>query len=104
MPSTIVVAGALANKPLSGGEAWVRLSWVLGLRRLGYEVVFVEQIEAPLDTEENRRYFRDVVGAHGLDGRAALVHGEGPGTDGLEWDALLEAVSGAELLVNISGH
>ena len=31
----IVVAGALAAKPGNGGEAWVRLSWVLGLRRLG---------------------------------------------------------------------
>ena len=27
-----IVSGALANKPRNGGEAWVRLSWVLGLR------------------------------------------------------------------------
>ena len=29
---TVVVAGALANKPGSGGEAWVRMSWVRGPR------------------------------------------------------------------------
>src|SRR5688500_9319852 len=43
---TIVVGGAVANKPLNGGEAWVRLSWVRGLRRLGFRVVLVEQIAA----------------------------------------------------------
>ena len=42
--AVLIVAGALANKPLNGGEAWVRLNWVLGLRRLGHEVYFVEQI------------------------------------------------------------
>jgi hypothetical protein len=38
----ILVSGAVANKPRSGGEAWVRLSWLRGLRRLGHEVCFVE--------------------------------------------------------------
>ena len=43
---TVMVGGAVANKYLNGGEAWVRLSWVLGLARLGYDVCFVEQIAA----------------------------------------------------------
>ena len=42
--TTALVAGALANKPLNGGEAWVRLSWVRGLQRLGLTVYLVEQI------------------------------------------------------------
>ena len=42
---TLVVSGAIANKHLNGGEAWVRLSWILGLRRLGFDVWFVEQID-----------------------------------------------------------
>ena len=44
--ATVVVAGAIANKHRNGGEAWVRLSWVEGLERLGCRVVFVEQIGA----------------------------------------------------------
>jgi hypothetical protein len=40
----IVVSGALANKPGNGGDAWTRLSWTLGFKRLGHEVYFVEQI------------------------------------------------------------
>ena len=104
MSGVILVAGALANKPLSGGEAWVRMSWALGLRRLGYEVVFVEQVAAPMDTPANRDYFREVVAAHGLAERSALVRGEGAATDGMPWDELLETASRADLLVNISGH
>jgi hypothetical protein len=30
-----VVAGAVAIKLANGGEAWVRLSWALGFRKLG---------------------------------------------------------------------
>src|SRR5438105_4320878 len=44
----VVVAGALANKPGNGGAAWTRLSYVLGLRRLGFDAFFIEQI-APDD-------------------------------------------------------
>ena len=40
---TCIVAGALANKPYNGGESWVRLSWILGLRRLGFAVHVIEQ-------------------------------------------------------------
>ena len=40
----ILIAGALANKPGNGGGAWERLSWVIGLLRLGFEVYFVEQM------------------------------------------------------------
>jgi hypothetical protein len=40
----IVVSGAIANKLHQGGSAWVRLSYLLGLRRLGHRVHFVEQI------------------------------------------------------------
>ena len=43
--SLIVVSGAIANKLHQGGEAWVRLSYLLGLRRLGFEIHFLEQID-----------------------------------------------------------
>jgi hypothetical protein len=104
--ATIVVGGALANKPLSGGEAWVRLSWVLGLRRLGFDVVLLEQLPAGSWKESNlhRSYFREVVAAFGLQDSAALIDGEGPVTEGLGWQEILDAAGEAQLLVNISGH
>lgn len=103
---TIAVAGALANKPFSGGEAWVRLSWALGLRRLGYDVLFLEQLPAATWDEgiAARAYFADVVTEHGLAGRAALLRDDGGATEGLPWEAVLDLAGDAELLVNISGH
>ena len=64
----IVVSGALANRPSNGGGAWVRLSWLRGLKRLGFDVFFIEQIEnsaccdsagrsTAFKNSVNRRYF-----------------------------------------------
>ncbi|HSR40963.1 MAG TPA: hypothetical protein VLL48_02295, partial [Longimicrobiales bacterium] len=76
----IIVAGALANKPRYGGEAWVRLAWALGLEALGFEVLFLEQLPAgarqgPAEGEYDPRvrFFEDVCEWSGLSGRAALV-------------------------------
>jgi len=109
----VVVAGALANKPANGGEAWVRLSWIRGLQRLGCEVWFVEEIAeghctdaarrpAPFAASANRAWFREVTARFGLAGRAGLLCG--PGTEGLSRAALADVAGRADLLVNISGH
>ncbi|HEY1381198.1 MAG TPA: hypothetical protein VGF55_30640 [Gemmataceae bacterium] len=98
--AVVIVAGALANKPGNGGEAWVRLSWVRGLQRLGCDVYFVEQVASGAGPD--REYFRAVTDRFALAGRAALVCGEA--YEGLSWDRLLAAAGSAELLVNISGH
>lgn len=111
--ATLLVAGALANKCGNGGEAWVRLSWILGLRRLGHEVYFVEQIApatcvgqdgavVPFEESLNLDYFRRVTRRFGLDDRSALIHGER--VHGPSMPELLEIAEAADLLVNISGH
>jgi hypothetical protein len=113
--TTVVVSGAIANKPLNGGEAWVRLSWVLGLKRLGCDVYFVEQIDedtcvdasgavTDFDRSVNLAYFGEVVEQFGLESRASLVCGDGGRTSGLSYQELTEVAGSADLLVNISGH
>jgi hypothetical protein len=110
-----IVAGALANKPLSGGEAWVRLSWVLGLRRLGFDVYFVEQLmsDACVDRageaacfagSANHAYFESVVGEFGLGGRAGLLCDGGVEWAGLGVEELAEIASRTDVLFNISGN
>jgi len=96
----ILVSGALANKPRSGGEAWVRMSWVRGLRRLGHEVCFVEQIERaePVNVETFR-----VAVALAPDCPVALICGDRSEV-GLTLEEIVEWARGADLLVNISGH
>jgi hypothetical protein len=83
--ATVAVAGALAGKEGNGGEAWVRLSYALGFRRLGCDVRLVE--EAPHASPEAVDYARRTAASFDLD--FALAQ---------------EAQDGGDLLVNISGN
>jgi hypothetical protein len=112
--TAVFVAGALANKPGNGGEAWVRLSWLLGLRRLGFEVVFVEQLSlgacvdaagapTPVARSHNLAFFRSVVDRFGL-ASACLIYDEGAEFFGMAREKLLAKAETAPALFNISGH
>jgi hypothetical protein len=113
--TTIIVSGAIGNKIFNGGAAWTRLSYVLGFRKLGFDVYFVEQIQpetcvdeagqpASFDGSANRAYFRRITEQFGLSGKAALVCGNGELVDGLSYSELFAITESAALLVNISGH
>jgi hypothetical protein len=100
--TTVVVAGALANKAGSAGEAWVRMSWVRGFQQLGLDVYFVEELpDSPVDPD-GVTWFADVTTRFELDSRATLLHANetvlGPALEDLE------AVASDATLVNISGH
>jgi hypothetical protein len=110
----IIVSGAIANKLNQGGEAWVRLSYLLGLRRLGYRVHFVEQIApatcvnssgicVPFEESANRAYFHRVMGAFGLVDSATLIPTDQHGVASVP-DHLFDLADAAMLLLNISGH
>jgi|tagenome__1003787_1003787.scaffolds.fasta_scaffold20729489_1 hypothetical protein len=112
---TIIVSGALANKYRNGGGAWERLSWVLGLRRLGFDVYFVEQISpencvdaqgevTPFDACVNRAWFCSVTEWFGLSEKSALVCTPDNECAGIPWSQLVKVANAAELLVNLSGH
>ncbi len=112
---TIVVSGALANKHLNGGEAWVRLNWALGLKKLGFHVFFVEQISrescidtagavTPFEKSVNLAYFKKVTDQFNLSDSAALLYENGAQVYGPTYERLLEWADRADLLVNISGH
>lgn len=93
----VVVAGALANRPWNGGGAWVRLSWVWGLRRLGHDTWFLEQIDGA--DPGPVAFFKEVMADFGVGDRALLVHREDPIDD-----HALELAETADLLINLSGH
>jgi len=103
----VVVAGALANKPGNGGEAWVRTTWVRGLERLGIDVRFVEVLSgaawgdaAPACVEWSTRTLR----RFGIAERSVLVDADDGGLIAGPRRVLEELHEGADLLVNISGH
>src|SRR4051812_8505289 len=97
----VVISGALANKPGNGGGAWERMSWVVGLRRLGLDVYFVEQIAphacadadgrpAPFHDSANLAWFRAITQWFDVADRAALVCGNAETCAGVPWPRLLE--------------
>src|SRR3954469_16449627 len=111
----IVVSGALANKYQNGGGAWERLSWVLGFRRLGFDVYFIEQIApencidafgevVPFAESVNLDWFRLVTEWFEVADRSTLVESSGRQCAGMSWEQILGTLEAAELLVNLSGH
>jgi hypothetical protein len=107
----ILVTGMVAADPLQGGATWAVLQYVLGLRRLGHDVYFVEPIApasirptgAPLAMSLNGQYFHDLVARFDLVGRASLLRQDTRETIGVAHPGLVEALHGADVLINISG-
>jgi hypothetical protein len=103
---SILLSGMLAGVPGQGGATWAVLQYLLGLRRLGHDVLFVEPIEcggvAVADTPA-ARYFRRAVARRGLARRAALIDPVTRTTFGLARAELERFVRGADLALNISG-
>ena len=97
----VLVAGMVAGDPGQGGASWAVLQYVLGLRRLGHDVVLVEPV-AEL-TPATTAYFAQVARAFGLTGSAALLVAGTRETAGMGFGALRGAARGADLLLNVSG-
>lgn len=113
--ATALLAGAIANKPFNGGEPWVRLSWLLGLRRLGFDVYLVERLSeracvdaqgrpAPFAESANRAHLERVADEFGLRARTALIDERGGSLWGVGTQELREAAVDAEVLFDMSGH
>jgi hypothetical protein len=92
----------IAATPGQGGAAWAILQYLLGLRRLGCEVHFVEPVGAGAVSEASARYCRRVMEGFGLDGRWALVPDAGDPV-GMSRSRLRRVAGDAELLLNVSG-
>src|SRR2546426_12340509 len=96
----IIVSGKLAGAAGQGGATWAVLQYLLGLRRLGHDVWFVE----PVKTLEHKSgaYFRAIVEEFGLAGRAALLPAGVAAALGVSYSHLREVVRSADALLNIS--
>jgi hypothetical protein len=116
MAKRIMIAGAIGSHPLlSGGYSWVFLQYVLGLRRLGFDTYYIEQLnEKDLVDDDwnktnfyasaNARYFRMLMQRFGLGGNAALLEADGPGYVGLSHAEVEKLAPDIDLLINLSGH
>jgi len=110
-PLRIVLSGMIAADPYQGGATWAVLQYLLGLRRLGHDVCFVEPIATTalqpegtsLAASRNAQYFADVVRDLRPAGPAALLLEGSHETVGASYADLQRFTADADLLINISG-
>lgn len=95
----ILVSGMVAGEPGQGGAAWAVLQYVLGLRRLGHEVVLVEPVEKI--EPRSLAYLEAVAAGFGLD-EVALLGDDGASAP-LPRERLVALARDADLLLNVSG-
>lgn len=101
----------VAGDPWQGGATWAVLQYVLGLRKLGHDVLLVEPIAtdqvkpagAALGASENVAYFTSLLKEFGLGGHAALLLTGTHQTVGLSYEQLRKRACVSDLLINISG-
>jgi glycosyltransferase involved in cell wall biosynthesis len=108
---TILLSGMIAGVPHQGGATWAVLQYLLGFKRLGHHVYFVEPVEeaalrpagVPLARSESAAYFQRVMADFGMGQTSALLLAGTNRTVGVSYERLREIARRADVLVNISG-
>jgi hypothetical protein len=106
--------GFAAKYPEGGGNFSVPLQWMLGLRLLGLDAVWLELLPATADLREDEariRKFQRQLREHGLGGRYCLLH-QTPANEvhdlaqmhciGMSRRELLDRLAGPNILLNLS--
>jgi hypothetical protein len=100
---SVIVSGMIAATPWQGGATWAVLQYLLGLRRLGCDVRFLEPLSNAVPVPERLSYLRDVMARFGFEDRWALVPAAGGEPIGMSRRALRAAARESELLLSVSG-
>lgn len=109
---TVIVAGALAQRPGIGGHAWVFLNWLFGLRSIGADVVFVDRLEPHMMADPGIevldspqwQWLRRVMTQARLNDRFALRWDHGRRTHGMDEPTLRRAVRNAVVVLDFMGY
>jgi hypothetical protein len=112
----IIIAALLSPYPYpSPGMTCHRMQYALGLRKLGHQVYFIEEVDPdwcidssgqPCDFQHTirRELFRNVLEPFGFMENACQIYNHGEATFGLSFASLMELSREADLLLNWSGH
>lgn len=114
MRKSIVIAGSLAQRPGIGGHTWVFLQYILGFKRLGWDVLFVDWLDpsmcrdaagqpCAIDDSLNLKRFLEVMHRFGLDDSFALLCRGASREIGHSRGDVLDFTRNAAGLINIMG-
>lgn len=103
----VVIAGSVAQKANNAGHTWQFLQYLLGFRRLGWEVLLLDRLPDATAADPARSaasvgYLADTMRAHGLDDAWSVDVGDGVHA-GVGRPAALRRIADADLLINVMG-
>src|SRR4051812_18162552 len=93
---TIVLGGAMAQRPAVAGHAWVFLQYLLGFRQLGYDVLFVDRLPG------DARYLARIMETSSVP--YSLLDDNGAAAAGLDRATVVDRVRRSTLLLNVMGY
>jgi len=108
MAELVAVAGSVAQRPGRGGHAWVFLQYLLGFRRLGYRVLFLDRLSpGMLPTSDwpprgAAEWLHRVLEPYGLESDYALLL-EGGQSIGVTRQRALELLRQSVALIDVMG-
>jgi len=110
----VVVAAALAQRPHAGGHTWFGLQYLLGFRKLGWDVMLVDRLDtemcrsrsgvpcAPEDSA-NLAYLADAMERFGMADRWTVLLPDG-GAAGMPRIEVERRLASSDLLLNVMGY
>jgi hypothetical protein len=98
--------------PGQGGATWAVLQYLLGLKRLGYDVYFLEEVDpallrpagVPIERSENASYVEHVMQEADLSGRWTLVDRSTGRLAGPAGPAIGTGLAASDVLINLAGN
>jgi hypothetical protein len=114
MPATILYSGAVAQTIRHPGLSWFHLQFLVGLRRLGYEVILADHLDsadctdaagrpATLSASIQRQGLLDLLRRFDLEHRCSISIDRGATVLGMPRPQLLDRARAAECLINVMG-
>ncbi len=111
---SVVIAAALAQRPNVGGHSWFALQYLLGFRKLGWDVLLVDRLDAgmcrdrlgapcPPASSANLAYLEEVMERFGLADRWSVLLPDGEAA-GMPRAELERRVASSDLLLNVMGY
>lgn len=109
---TILIAGSLAQRPGYGGHAWVFLQYLLGFRRLGWDVLFLDRLDDSMCHDRNGKlcaaqdswnlsWLSQTMSAFGMSDQWSVRCGDA--TFGIPREQVLAKARESALLLNVMG-
>jgi hypothetical protein len=101
----ICVSGSLAQQSFRGGHSWVFLQYLLGFRKLGFDVLFLDRLASDASSDQpGHRYLDSVMNRFGLGNDYCLLGMDGGTVRGIPRRDALSRVRDSMFLFNFTGY